>query len=475
MKFKLIIFLAVVSVLVAGIFFGFQYWKSGSWKQLVFDQVGTHFISDEKQLNLFQELLGFEKPQTYLVLFLNNTEIRPGGGFIGTYAVVKVDKGSPELLKTEGTEILDYSTPGNDLPAPPAPIKEQLLVDKWYFRDSNWSPDFRLSSEKSLELYRLEKGLEANNITGVVAFTPTLIEKLLDIVGPITVRGEEFNSKNFLEKTQYEVEYGFAPKGVARAERKGILGDMAKVLIGKLPAQIFSDWKTFYALWEQMVTEKQIMFYSTDSELQNVFKTQNWSGEILNTTGDYLLWADANLGAMKTDLAITRTLSYEIVPTSSGKYLAKVSMNYEHSGSFDWRTTRYRSYARVYVPEGSKLVSAEGAMEKDKSTKPGKVDSGRELNREWFGAFVSIEPGKTRKLSFTYLLPDKVGEQIKNGQYNLFVQKQLGIISTDLKLKLDFGKLIKSASPGEDKTQYGDNVYELTKKINSDSEFIVKF
>lgn len=239
MRLKLIIFLVFILSFGAAIFFGYRYWQSGNWRQTIFNTVGNSLIKDQNQLNLFQEMLGFKKAQTYLVLFLNNTEIRPGGGFIGTYAVVKVDKGNPELLKTEGTEVLDYSTPGENLPEPPKPLKEQVLVEKWYFRDSNWSPDFRSSTEKSLELYRLEKGIEADNIDSVVAFTPTLIEELLKITGPINVRGEEFNSQNFLEKTQYEVEYGFDLKGVPRAERKGILGDMAKVLISNYLALFF--------------------------------------------------------------------------------------------------------------------------------------------------------------------------------------------------------------------------------------------
>ena len=475
MKLKTAIFLVIVLGLTAAIFFGVQYWRSGEWRQDVFNQVGSHLEKDQNQLNLFQELLGFDQAKTYLVLFLNNTEIRPGGGFIGTYAVVKIDKGSPNLLKTEGTEVLDYSTPGTDLPAPPAILKEQILVDKWYFRDSNWYPDFRLSAEKSLELYKLEKGLSADEIDGVIAFTPTLIEELLKITGPIQVRGEEFNADNFLAKVQYEVEYGYAPKGVERSERKGILGDMAKALIEKLPGEIFSNWKSYYSLWETMVKEKQVMFYSVDPDLQQVFKTQNWSGEILPNTGDYVLWADANLGAMKTDLAITRTLTYSITPTTCGKFLATAKMKYQHNGSFDWRTTRYRSYARVYVPAGSKLITSVGAMEKDKSNVPGKIDSGIESGRQWFGGFISIEPGKSRELSFTYILPDNVVEQINAGTYDLFVQKQLGIISTDLNLNLNFGKAVKSASPGEDKTKYGDNIYDLSTKLRFDREFVVKF
>jgi hypothetical protein len=59
---------------------------------------GRHFL---------KKLLGFEDTQNYLIEFLNNTELRPGGGFIGVYGVVKVKNGVPEVLKVEGTEILD--------------------------------------------------------------------------------------------------------------------------------------------------------------------------------------------------------------------------------------------------------------------------------------------------------------------------------------------------------------------------------
>jgi len=46
-------------------------------------------------------LMGLEKPMIYLVLFLNNTEMRPGGGFIGSYAVIKVEKGKMNILKIQ--------------------------------------------------------------------------------------------------------------------------------------------------------------------------------------------------------------------------------------------------------------------------------------------------------------------------------------------------------------------------------------
>ena len=53
---------------------------------------------------LLDEMLGFDRPRNYLVLFLNNTELRPGGGFIGSYALGTVSSGHLDLIKVEGTE-----------------------------------------------------------------------------------------------------------------------------------------------------------------------------------------------------------------------------------------------------------------------------------------------------------------------------------------------------------------------------------
>lgn len=126
---------------------------------------------------LMESMLGFSRPRTYIILFLNNTELRPGGGFIGSYALAQVSQGHLNLIKQEGTEIFDGQSDPKKLPDPPMPIKDKLKVKKWFFRDSNWSPDYKLSAERALDFYRKENGYLGNQIDGVLAFTPTVIEK----------------------------------------------------------------------------------------------------------------------------------------------------------------------------------------------------------------------------------------------------------------------------------------------------------
>ena len=446
--------------------------QGGGLRQTVVGQIVKGLISTPKEINLVQRALGMERPRTYLVLFLNNTELRPGGGFIGAYAIVKMDKTNPSIIKVEGTEILDNRAPQNFPSEPPEPLKKYLKVARWNFRDSNWSPDFRVASEKALELYRKEKGVEAENIDAVVGFTPTVLEEVLKISGPIVLNGQEYTSENFTKKLEYEVEFGYAKQGLHFDDRKKALVDLTHLMLERLRFDVFKHWSEYMGILPRMLAEKQVAFYSKYPEEQSIIEAKQWAGALTSTGGDYLQWVDANLGALKTDAVIDRSLAYSL-KQSGESYTAEATMRFTHKGVFDNFTTRYRDYARIFVPLGSKLVGVTGAMETDRSTKPGKVDQGEENGRQWFGAFISIEPGKIGQLSFHYELPAQTVENIKKNNYKLLVQKQMGTIAPQLTLRLDFGKPLVGAKPGENSDKHGDQTYDYQTDLRVDREFSV--
>lgn len=469
--FKKISFVILFTLIVGAGALYFWY-RSGGLQKAVVDQVSQRIGSDVYGPDLIQKVLGFTEPQTYLVLFLNNTEIRPGGGFIGAYAVVKVDKGTPEILKVEGTEILDNLAPQDFPSVPPEPLQKYLPVKRWGFRDSNWSPDFASSSVKGLDLFKKEKGVAAEEIDGVIGITPTLLEEILKISGPISVNGEEFNAENFTEKLEYEVEFGYAEDGLHFDDRKKILADLTHALMARIRGDALKHWSQYLALAQRMMEEKHILAYAIDPKMQNVLLAKNWAGEVKQTAGDYILWVDANLAALKTDKVMTRELSYSFAPTSSGKYLATVKMKYTNNGSFTKFTTRYRTYARVFLPVGSQFVSVAGSLKADR-TAPGIVDQGIENGKQWFGTFTSIEPRKTGELVWQFYLAPQIVEKIKNNSYDLLVQKQAGTINNGLSLELNFAKNISAATPGEAEADLGNHTYTYKTDLRLDREFKV--
>ncbi len=444
---------------------------------LVQQQLVRHVGKDQKNLiSAAPTLLGLAAPRTYLLLFLNNTELRPGGGFIGSYAVVKFNEGRPTIVKVEGTEIIDRESDKAALPPPPSVLSNHLKVDRWYFRDSNWSPDFQESSRQSLALYQAEHGVAASAIDAVVGVTTHVLEELLEKTGPITVRGIEFTRDTVIEKLEYEVEYGYEKKGLAFSERKEILGELFHEIMVRLGSQVLTHAPDYAELIERLAQEKHLMAYAVNPDLSPTFSELGWLGSMTTATStDYLLWVDANLAALKTDHAMRRVLSYEMKPDHAGSFMATTTMTYYHEGRFDWRTSRYRTYARVYVPKGSELISVQGSMKWDRSKESGTIDRGEELEREWFGTFISLEPGTSKSLSFTYRLPLTVTRAIDQKQYSLTIPKQLGTGANRLTLDLNFDTTIRTAQPAEDEKSWGDSRYQYSTDLRSDRFFYVGF
>ena len=436
--------------------------------------VGEH---DDLLMQAVPEILGFEKPMTYLVLFLNNTEIRPGGGFIGSYATLRLDKGKVEVLALEGSESLDARRPEHLDIKPPAPLEEHLGVTQWFFRDANWSADFAVGSQRVLELYAAEGGVAADTIDAVIGITPTVLEEMLDFLGPVTVEGITFSSDDVIERLEYDVEFGYKDRGLDMSERKNIIRPLMNEIFAKTKSKGFSDLGTLVALLRDLADRKHIMIESMDKGLHFMLDGNGWDGRIVRyTRGDYVMWVDANLAALKTDHAIERNLRYDRDIEEDGTSVVDAEMVYMHNGSFDWRTTRYRTYARVYVPMEARLIDAyivdspTGGLSR-KLTKIDQIDTGTEEGRKWFGAFISIEPGDVRALQFHYALPSLKEDE----SYELYVQKQLGVPGYDLRVMVEMPKEVVSADPAEPRELWGNNTYIFTGKLDTDRKFRVEY
>lgn len=389
--------------------------------------------------HLLPPILGYPKEKTYLFLLQNNTELRPSGGFIGTYGLLKVSAGEIISLKTDNSYNLDEAAKKLPVVEPPAALKKYLKQNAWYFRDSNWSPDFPTSAEQALLFYQREGG--AKNVDGVLAVTPTTISALLKLVGPIKVGEIEFTADNFVDKLQAYVDVGYKSDGQSAAQRKDIIGLMTKELVDRLMKLPIAEWKDVFLIISQQLNAKQLLLYMREAAVQSLLAEQNWAGAIDRTPDvDSLLVVDANLASLKTDLVMARSYFYT-VKLDGDRPLAELVITYKHTGKFDWRTnwriTRYNTYVRVYVPGGSELVSSTGAQKQERSNAAGEVTTTSELGKTVFGAYKSIEPGTESQLKLTYRLPIAVGQQLKQRVYRLQWQKQAGMQTPSISLAID--------------------------------------
>lgn len=427
-------------------------------------------------IELMPTFLGFGQPRTYLILFLNNNEMRPGGGFIGSYATLRFSNGSMEILALEGTETLDNAAPEDWVVEPPEMIQQQLGLSRWFFRDSNWNIDFTENAKRAKEFYIAEQGAGAEDIDMVIAFTPNVLEEILKITGPVSVEGIEFTSENIQETIEYQVQYGFQDRGDTFARRKDILQPLFQEVVRRTGETIFFSPKKFEQAILKLVEEKHVLGYSETPEFEAIIQQYGAEGSVNQNGGDYLQWVDANLAALKTDYAIERNLDYSIQRVNDA-YIAKAQMNYVHTGTFDWRTSRYRTFARAYVPEGSKLLKASRIDENGaaQSIALDQIIIETESNKQSFGYFMVIEPGDTESLIFEYQLPESITANVQVGNYQLDVQKQAGIREMGLTLSLDFDKKVQVATPAEAREFWGDDTYTYQTIIKKDDWFSVGF
>jgi hypothetical protein len=110
---------------------------------------------------ILPQVLGFDAPQTYLILMQNADELRPSGGYITTAGHVVIDRGNVIDFLMQDSYAVDNLSEA--YPYPPAPLREYMKADYWVLRDASWSPDFPEAARTALTLYELGQGVQAGS------------------------------------------------------------------------------------------------------------------------------------------------------------------------------------------------------------------------------------------------------------------------------------------------------------------------
>lgn len=402
------------------------------------------------------ELLGGEA-KTYLLMFQNNNEARATGGFIGTYGTLHFENGRMKIGKIESIYHLEGQLQTNIVP--PVPIA-RLLNNRWGIHDSNWFVDFPTSARKFIEFYELTTGQLAD---GVIAMTPNVFEELLAITGPIEMGeyGETLDSQNFRAVVQFKTSTDYD-----RAENrpKKFLSDFTPKLLTRFSALNPDQFLEVFDTMLQMVSEKEIMLFSLDQDLQSKLSEFGATGKIQQTDGDYLGIFHSNVGGGKTDLGISTKVEKEVKISVTGVATVKLSITREHQGFTEREFPKNVDYMRILVPLGSNLMTAAGfdqvyldSFRKTGYAKDREVDFWQSQQREFkdtgvsvgseafyteFAGWLELDPGQKKTVSLEYKLPFVV-----SNLYTEVLQKQPGSRAFDYTLRVDHGRELLYSYP----------------------------
>lgn len=402
---------------------------------------GAYFAVSEARgaLEIAPSFLGEPNPKNYLIVFQNDKELRPTGGFMTAYANLALDKGRISSSASDDIYRLDEKLLSVCLSkicplAPPLPLIKYLPEatgkprTAWSMRDSNLSPDLPSSMREFERMYQLlGEGLPFD---GIVTIDTHVVEELIKITGPVEVYGTkysgEFDKRCNCPNVIYELEAYSQIIEKGEKDRKAILGTLMQQILARSLGSVTDKMFEFINTGVKLSNGKHMMFYMHDGKTQDALSKLNWTGEIKNTSGDYLHINDSNFAGGKSNLYVEQESKLEI-ETKDDKTKHKLTINYKNPQPFGiWLNNINRDYVRVYVPKGSKLISSKGSEVTVTTIE-------EELGKTVFEAFVQVRPQNSLTLVFEYETP----KTYLGKEYPILIQKQPGTKDFKYEIKVN--------------------------------------
>ena len=394
------------------------------------------------------DILGDKYFKRYLVVFQNNNEIRPTGGFIGSFAIIDIDRGEIKNIEIPGGGSYDIQGQLRELVISPEPF--HLINSAWQFQDSNWFPDFPASAKKMMWFYEKSGG---SSVDGVVAINASLMEDLLEIIGPVEMSeyGKTMTSENFIDETQKLVEFDYDKE---ENKPKQVIADMAPKVLENLLDMDAGQLSLFSEVMHKAILDKDVMVYSKNPDTEEKLESFGLSGKLrdISEFSDYLMVVDTNIAGQKTDGKIVKEITHISEIQDDGSIINTIKIVRRHMGvkGTVFSGVRNVNYLRLYVPSGSTLLSAEGfkappadlfespidgyVPDKDLQEIQGVVyvdpKTGTRINNEFgrtvFGNWIMVDPGQEVTLTIKYQVPNKRVNQPSEG-YASSIKKSLDL------------------------------------------------
>ncbi|HUW24313.1 MAG TPA: DUF4012 domain-containing protein [Patescibacteria group bacterium] len=402
------------------------------------DQVAA-FVNDAKPLlEVAPDLLGVNSPRYYFVLFQNDAELRPTGGFMTAYGILKVDKGKVTPVLSEDIYSLDAAF-RKRLPAPEPIKKFHKNVPYFYLRDMNLSPDFAESMKLFMGHYQ-ENVAGAKKVDGVIAVDTKMLVALIKVLGPIGVPEwgtftAETDKRCDCPQVVYRLEeIADKPVSTLNTSRKAVIGPLMHSILANAFNSPKSKMADLFKAGLTAVQEKHLLLYLFDEKSQKAAEAFNLAGRIREYDGDYQLLVDTNFAGAKSNLFISQKIEEKIEVAGDGQVTKTLNITYNNpfpasdcgllSGGLCLNGL-YRDWIRLYVPKGSELIEMTGS-----EIKPNVYEeAGKTVFEGFYGDKYPLRPQSVTKVSFKYKLPFKAG---KGKPYKLLIQKQAGVEKYDL-------------------------------------------
>jgi hypothetical protein len=290
------------------------------------------------------DVLGGNGPRTYLVEQLNPAELRAGGGFIGSYSIVRANQGMISIVRSGDAYALANPRPLPGQPGfipQPTPLREIIPDVSWSFVDSNVYPDFPSNAKAALQFVEPRVG----KLDGVIAFDYFMVAKMLELTGPMQLPGYGItvNASNLISQL---IKIDIA----GTTYHKTILSAMAGPLMARISALSPDRWPTLLGDFNALGSQRHLQVYLVNLAAEKEIDRYGWSGALNPTnSSEFFMELEDNYWGNKVNYYLTR--HFTITLTLSGNVLHhKIAVDLvNRTPGNSYPRVDYRSVLRLYA------------------------------------------------------------------------------------------------------------------------------
>ena len=320
-------------------------------------EVRQRAADSEAALAAMITFVGGNGPRSYLFLSQNPDEVRPTGGFIGTYGVLTGIGG--KLAVTRYDSIESWMTAHPEAVMRPEERGSPYRYDPALAQriaNVNTTPDWPQSAEMAARLWA--RGGE-EPVNGVISFSPAFLARILSVMGSVTVEGydETITSDNLIERLDF---YTHQQRDTLGADRKDFIAVLAKVVMDRLIEARTSQWASLGKVVADSFVAREAMAWSSDGEVSSVLSARRWDSALPDVAGDFVYPAEFEYAA-KNGRSLRRTYQHQVTlrPDGSGRVTTSVRITNPNPLDPFANPAGVLTFVTLYGPQGATV--AEGS------------------------------------------------------------------------------------------------------------------
>jgi hypothetical protein len=459
---------------------------------IISPQMIQPLIQNAPLVNLFKltrdnipQLVGYSGEKDYLVLFQNNTELRPTGGFIGSYAILSMDSGKLKNIVVHN--VYDADGQLHQHVEPPWQLRRYIPIQHLFLRDINFDLDFPTSAQKASVFLQTETG---QHVEGVIGVDLSFVKSLLSVVGPIYV--PEYNQTvtqdNMFLLTEEHAEKDSFP---GSTQKQDFLSSLLNAIQLKLQSQKTINYLGLLEQINNALVEKHLLLTVLDPSIQPGLSINGYSDSIIdtrmpsqNTISDFLSINEANLGLNKVNYFIKRKVKQQVIIDDLGKIHETITIDYKNTSDGSWPGGIYKNYLRLVTPQGATITSVEinGIKQnnipaitdyhiyEEKNFRPPlgfEDEQTTQYGKNVIGFLVSVPVQGFTSITVSYDLAQHLSQNNSSFYYDEIVSKQAGLDSDPYNIALTFPKSFQLFS-GDNAVLSGDSTLTYAYHLNKD-------